>query len=53
LAIVKSAENLATKAELHQFVVAPPGLIGVTAVPKEAVWALVKALQLPLLRSVS
>ena len=52
-ASVKAVENLTTNAELHQFELAPPGLMGVTAVPREAVCELVKALQSPLFKLVS
>ncbi len=50
---VRSAPNFAMKVEPHQLVPAPPGLIPVTLVVPLALNALVKALQLPLLRSVS
>jgi hypothetical protein len=50
---VRSTESLAMPAAPHQFEPVPPGLIGVTLVVPEALKALVKALQLPLFRSVS
>jgi len=50
---VRSAESLTMPAAPHQFEPKPPGLIEVTFVVPEALKALVKALQLPLFRSVS
>jgi hypothetical protein len=53
LAPVKSTAIFATNVEPHQFVPAPPGLMGVTLLMPVAFCALVKALQSPLLRFVS
>ena len=53
LIAVRSKESLAMPAAPHQLEAVPPGLIGVTLVVPVALKALVKALQLPLLRSVS
>jgi hypothetical protein len=50
---VRSNLPVATKAAPHQLEPNPPGLIGVKLDVKVAVWSLVKALQSPLLRSVS
>ena len=50
---VRSKDSLAMPAAPHQLEPAPPGLIGVMLVVPVALNALVKALQLPLLRSVS
>jgi hypothetical protein len=47
-----STDSLAMNVAPHQLEPGPPGLIGVEETP-EAVWSLVKALQSPLLRSVS
>jgi hypothetical protein len=50
---VRSAESLTMPAAPHQFEPVPSGLMGVTLVVPEALYALVKALQLPFDRSVS
>src|SRR6266852_3498396 len=50
---VRSNESLAMPVAPHQLEPTPPGLMGVTLVVPVALNALVKALQLPLFRSVS